>query len=221
MKSESNHNVKEIEVDGLLSLRQGTPPILVESDISTGTDSLRSISDDLVLCKIQPTTSNEHFDRRAKEEQEFERANSARKKKVSFHDTKNSTCHQRVVSFDKVEIHYHDIILGDNPDCVEGPPISIDWGYFDKVTLSIDHFEHTRRGKRRKGEKNLFISSLQRLKLLKGTGKYKSSEIYDRMDEVQSIRKERQNSCRGLVWKNWVRNVFHQNPRKSSPSSKK
>lgn len=100
MKSESNHNAKEVEVDGLPSLRQGTPPILVESDISTGTDSLRSISDDLVMCKIQPTN-------------------------------------------------------------------------------------------------------------------------YDRMDEVQSIRKERQNSCRGLVWKRWVRNVFHQNSRQSSPSCTK
>ena len=215
MKRESNQNEKEVEVEvhGLPSSRKETPPNLVESDISTGTDSLRSISEDLVICTIH-NTSKEDFGRRAKEEEEFERAHSRRKKKVSFHEDKKSPSHQRVVSFDKVEIQYHDIILGDNPDCVDGPPISIDWGYFDKVTLSVDRFEYTRRGK---GEKNLFISSLQRLKLLKGTGKYTPSEIYDRMDEMESIRKERQNSCRGSVWKKWVRNVFHQNPRQSSP----
>lgn len=129
-------------------------------------------------------------------------------RKVSFSDSsKTPSGHRKTVSFDKVEIHFHELILGDHPDCVDGPPIGIGNAFGEKH-VSVDHFEHTRRGKRRKGEKNLFISSLQRLKLLKGTGKYKSSEIYDRMDEVQNIRKERQNSCRGLVWKTRMRNLF-------------
>ena len=190
-------NENRIEVVGVPSPRP--IPQLVGSDVSA--DTPRTISSHEITsfpdnCLVPTGT---------------EQASGGDKtgaRKVSFSDSsKTPSGHRKTVSFDKVEIHFHELILGDHPDCVDGPPIGIGNAFGEKQ-VSVDHFEHTRRGKRRKGEKNLFISSLQRLKLLKGTGKYKASEIYDRMDEMESIRKERLNSCRGLVWKTRMRNLF-------------
>ena len=192
-------NESRIEVVGVPSPRP--IPQLVVSDVSA--DTPRTISSHEITsfpdsCLVPYAAGTE----------QASGGDKTGARKVSFSDSsKTPSGHRKTVSFDKVEIHFHELILGDHPDCVDGPPIGIGNAFGEKH-VSVDHFEHTRRGKRRKGEKSLFISSLQRLKLLKGTGKYKSSEIYDRMDEVQNIRKERQNSCRGLVWKTRMRNLF-------------
>ena len=34
---------------------------------------------------------------------------------------------------------------GDHPDCIEGPPISLDWQYVEREPMSVDHYEGSRR----------------------------------------------------------------------------
>lgn len=48
----------------------------------------------------------------------------------------------RSVSFADVNIREYERILGDNPSCTSGPPISLGWGYSpEPIKLSVDDFE--------------------------------------------------------------------------------
>ncbi len=58
---------------------------------------------------------------------------------------------RKSVRFENVEIREYDVVLGDNPSCSNGPPISLGWGYDgdQQVHLPLDTFEQYRDGKRR------------------------------------------------------------------------
>ena len=49
-------------------------------------------------------------------------------------------------SFSTVEIRLYSRILGDNPSCSNGPPLTIDWEYNkdNVIQLSLDNFEYMR-----------------------------------------------------------------------------
>ena len=105
------------------------------------------------------------------------------------------------VSFFMVEISYHNIILGDHPDCSPGgPPIQIDWKACAKQIVQLDHFEKWREGHRRHGEQ-LAIGPLHRHVLVKKTGMYKNEDIYDRMEEMEKISRQRERSVAGYKWR--------------------
>jgi len=108
---------------------------------------------------------------------------------------------QKRVSFGFVKIHYHSIILGDNPACSEGPPIQIGWKAFATKNVCVDHFEKWREGHRRCGQEQLALNAVQRRLLLRKTGVYESREIFNRIDEMQRIKKERRKSNSGRKWK--------------------
>lgn len=110
------------------------------------------------------------------------------------------------VSFDTVEIHYHEIELGDNPNCL-GPPLQIGWEPFAIKQVHVENFEKWRSGRRRHGEEELALSPMQRHLLISKTGEYKSKEIYDRMDEMEKVRKQRQNSVVGYKWRKRLTNL--------------
>jgi hypothetical protein len=113
---------------------------------------------------------------------------------------------KKTVSFDTVEIHYHEIELGDNPHCL-GPPLQIGWEPFAIKRVHVDNFERWRGGRRRHGEEELSLSPMQRHILITKTGDYKSKEIYDRMDEMEKVRKQRRNSVMGYKWRKRITNL--------------
>jgi len=49
---------------------------------------------------------------------------------------------QSAVSFDQVNIREYERILGDNPSCTSGPPLSIGWKFSpDPMVISVDDYE--------------------------------------------------------------------------------
>lgn len=117
---------------------------------------------------------------------------------------------KKKVSFDTVEVHYHDVILGDNPGCTEGPPIQIGWKPFATNKFQIDQFEQWRENHRRRyGKSRLPLSSIQRYLLLKKTDScnYNSQEIYDRVDEMEAIKKQRKRSTSGYILRMRLSNI--------------
>lgn len=119
---------------------------------------------------------------------------------------KTSSKEKKNVSFDTVEIHYHEIELGDNPHCI-GPPLQIGWEPFAIKRVNIDNFEKWRCARRRHGEEELSLTPMQRHILITKTGDYKSKEIYDRMDEMEKVRKQRKNSVMGYKWRKRITNL--------------
>lgn len=54
------------------------------------------------------------------------------------------------VRFDRVSIREHAVVIGDNPSCSGGAPVSLGWEYApDHKEFSIDDYEQVRRGSRR------------------------------------------------------------------------
>jgi hypothetical protein len=107
------------------------------------------------------------------------------------------------VTFSTVEIRYHDMILGDNPDCKEGPPVQIGWKPYATRRFPFEQFEESRRDERRVGKGALQISPLQRHIIVKQSGHYKSEDIYDRIDEIEKIKNQRKRSLAGYKFKKW------------------
>ena len=62
-----------------------------------------------------------------------------------------SSSSRKSVRFEKVEIREYNIVLGDNPSCSNGPPVSLGW-YYDKdqqQQMPLDTYEQKRDGYRR------------------------------------------------------------------------
>lgn len=89
------------------------------------------------------------------------------------------------VQFTKVDIYLHEVILGDNPFCHEGPPIQIG-KQIEHTSFDIDSFEALRRGKRR-SYLQLSIPAQTRYQLL--DGKYPMKEITKVISEIKEIQK--------------------------------
>jgi hypothetical protein len=43
----------------------------------------------------------------------------------------------QAVAWSTVEIHSHEVILGDHPSVSSGPPFTIEWTAFESVTVSV------------------------------------------------------------------------------------
>lgn len=62
------------------------------------------------------------------------------------------------VSFSTIEVREFRVVIGDNPSCAMGPPLSIDWDPDCELSIDIDEFEDYRNGqgcdccRRRTGE---------------------------------------------------------------------
>ena len=54
----------------------------------------------------------------------------------------------KTVSFNDLEIREYPIILGDNPGCSNGVPITIDWVYAEQEPLDIEEYENLRGSRR-------------------------------------------------------------------------
>ncbi len=103
------------------------------------------------------------------------------------------------VSFSTVDIRFHEMILGDNPDCKEGPPVQIGWEPYATKRFNLDKFEESRRGERRSGQRALQICPLHRHQIVRQG--VQSEAIWKRMEEMEKIKNQRARSAAGYKWK--------------------
>jgi hypothetical protein len=97
---------------------------------------------------------------------------------------------KRSVSFDRIRIRNYDTILGDNPCTYKGPPISLDWDYYEQEPVLIHEYESFREGCRRKIHE-MRMPSFYRRRILEQSGTT-PDEIKMREKEMKRIRKNRE-----------------------------
>lgn len=104
------------------------------------------------------------------------------------------------VIFDDVEIREYPHILGDNPAVSEGVPLTIGWKPINSYSIDIDLFESMRCPIRRRGRKQLLISSMRRVQSLVEAG-YSLEKIGETIVNVDKARHLRFESATESGWK--------------------
>ena len=92
------------------------------------------------------------------------------------------------VQFENIGIRNYDMTLGDNPSCMYGPPVSIDWDYAEEQKVSLDEYE-LGRGARRESNQ-MQMNALYRRRLLERD--FTADEMQMAEHEIQKIRNGRE-----------------------------
>jgi hypothetical protein len=106
---------------------------------------------------------------------------------TSDHSSHTSNTSKKSVSFGVIQVREYNRVLGDNPDVLFGPPISIGWDYVQKDALPMDEYETTK--PQRKGA--LRMSSVTRRNMLLNVFEVPADEIRAVEREVKKIQKQR------------------------------
>jgi len=106
---------------------------------------------------------------------------------------------KKKVSFGYVAIRFYPVMLGDNPACERGVPITIGETCIQEVVYRHVDCHHYHRGERRIGTQ-LRLSSSKRRKILMREAKYSKEDIAKRIKEVKTIQDEREESIRLYRW---------------------
>eukprot|EP00934_Nitzschia_sp_Nitz4_P005591 Nitzschia sp. Nitz4//scaffold321_size20361//8383//8937//NITZ4_008684-RA/size20361-processed-gene-0.31-mRNA-1//1//CDS//3329547778//5581//frame0 len=94
---------------------------------------------------------------------------------------------KRRVSFGRVDICEHAIILGDNPSVLDGPPVTIAWKCHKRETMSVDEFEM----RNVNSDDDLCLSPEQRILLLLRAG-FSADDINEAMEQVHQLQMQQQ-----------------------------
>jgi hypothetical protein len=81
------------------------------------------------------------------------------------------------VSFKNVEVREYDRTLGDNPSCMSGPPIQLDWSYSKESEICMEEYEKTKSMRRRRNRNVIRMGKAKRLDLLQNHLGYSQEEI--------------------------------------------
>lgn len=73
---------------------------------------------------------------------------------------------RRNVSFHSVDVREYDRIIGDNPSCRSGPPLSLDWSYSKESQKDLDEYEIERSSSRVDQKSKLFVNKYKRRNML-------------------------------------------------------
>jgi hypothetical protein len=92
------------------------------------------------------------------------------------------------VRFGSVLRRDYDIILGDNPSCLSGVPLTISWDYTEYQPLDVDEYEFSRPPRRNLAEMQL--SYCRRVRLLKDAG-FTMAAISQNLKKVNRDKKNR------------------------------
>jgi hypothetical protein len=102
------------------------------------------------------------------------------------------------VSFENVEIRRYPMILGDNPSCRYGCPVSLGWEHEETPTTSVDDYEDYRikHRPRRQGKQlcQLILNYCQRKDIFLRMG-LDSGELKQREQEMLKIQRQRKRTA--------------------------
>ena len=94
------------------------------------------------------------------------------------------------VKFANVEMRFYDRILGDNPACNDGPPVSLDWSYSKNVfSTSLDEYETHRLPRRTR--RQLCMSTITRRNMMVYHFGYTHEQITAAANNIKRIKKQR------------------------------
>jgi hypothetical protein len=97
------------------------------------------------------------------------------------------------VSFGDIEIREYPYVLGDNPACSSGAPLTIGWKAQQAYTLDVDVYEFSRKGERKR--KTPKVSVQKRAQILLSSG-YSLEQIGASVMLVDEIKKMRADSLK-------------------------
>mmetsp|Transcript_4432 Transcript_4432/g.4893 ORF Transcript_4432/g.4893 Transcript_4432/m.4893 type:complete len:201 (+) Transcript_4432:77-679(+) len=106
---------------------------------------------------------------------------------------------KKKVSFGYVAIRLYPVMMGDNPACERGVPITIGETCIQEVVYRHVDCHHYHRGERRIGTQ-LRLSSSRRRNILMREAKCSKQDIAKRIIEVRTIQDEREESIRLYRW---------------------
>lgn len=98
---------------------------------------------------------------------------SVRSKRRPRHHSMHLPFSDSRIRFSQVQVHYHDVVMGDHPCSTDGPPIALGWERVDSEVFSPHEFEEQRR-QRPKDE--LVMTKREREQILRLAG-YSKTEI--------------------------------------------
>jgi len=98
------------------------------------------------------------------------------------------------IQFTTIEVREFNRILGDNPACSRGPPVSLDWDYTDTETLSLDEYETNRIPRR--PTKKLVMSTRTRRTIMSNQLGYTRDEIIEAENSMKKIQKNRRKTTK-------------------------
>jgi hypothetical protein len=112
---------------------------------------------------------------------------------LSQSSSSNASC--KYVSFDKVQVRAYVRIVGDHPDCKEGPPLSLGWLFKEEAPISVDQYEIMVHQSRRRSDGEFRATSiLDRQHILCKEFGIPLRELMAAEKEVQLVRKRRMQS---------------------------
>ena len=98
------------------------------------------------------------------------------------------------LSWNTIEIATHEVILGDNPSVTLGPPLSLGWEVWEKISLPLEEYEAYR--PERRSALNLRMSRSERERLLMQEFGVSRSHIREVTEIVNKIRLRRNASAK-------------------------
>jgi len=109
-----------------------------------------------------------------------------------------ATASSKSVTFGRVEIHEHEIQLGDNPSVSKGPPITLQWRARQTDVISVEEYEQSKPPSRCKHE--MLLPRFVREDMLRHQG-YSRSELKEAVEAVKKIQENRSKSAEdGKIW---------------------
>uniref|UniRef100_A0A7S1BW44 Uncharacterized protein n=1 Tax=Corethron hystrix TaxID=216773 RepID=A0A7S1BW44_9STRA len=118
----------------------------------------------------------------------------ASRRQLHENDLHNSI--DRKVSFSDLHILEFLPVLGDNPSCRCGPPITIASEPINETLVDLEEYESSKfaNGMDNRRSQDLFLTSFNRRFVLTEEGKYSLADIRKAQKQVQAIRGERRMS---------------------------
>ena len=116
-------------------------------------------------------------------------SNTVKDRVLSSQSSSDSIERKSKIRFSTIEIREFNRTLGDNPACRDGPPISLDWDYIVKDSVSIDEYESKRLPRR--SHHNLFLSMYTRRNIMLKHFGYTIKEIEKVEHSIRLIQEKR------------------------------
>jgi hypothetical protein len=108
----------------------------------------------------------------------------------------NSSSSSKVV-FESVHIRFYERVVGDNPSCSAGAPISLGWNYGQEKTVPLDAFEE-KRGTSRRHDMDLVLDRRDRKVLLMQEWEVPYNEFVDSIRQVMKIKRQRRTTVNNI-----------------------